>query len=238
MFFFALLLLMSLNIFAAISEDAVFLQATKPLFIPVFLVFYFIKNKIINLLFVLFLVSSFVGDAAFVFVSSYTVEKSSNLMYFMSYICLIGIIVSKFNLVKIDKVVGIYLVFMFLINAYFLYLLYKILKIMIADNAEVLIFGLKSASLIILLLVSFGAYLAKDSALSILFLMLGLCFFFSDILNYITSYYLYDWRFVMIDRLLHATGLFFLFNYIAEANKIVKEPAVNQGRVPSENLLA
>lgn len=239
-FFFALLLLIAFNVFAVFIEDVVILESSKPLFIPTFLIFYFIRNKFSNILFVLFLLTSFFGDTAFAFVSDGALEKSSNLMYFVSYMCLIVIIISKFNFTKIDKVVGFYLLFILSINAYFLFTLYNVLKTIIADSSEVLLFALKGASLIVLLFVSFAVYLTKESKLTILFLMLGLCLFFSDMLNYINIYYISDWRFVAFDRVLHAIGLFFLFNYIAESSKMkVKTvPAGKEEVVSSENILA
>jgi hypothetical protein len=239
-FFFALLLLIAINLFAVFSEDVVVLESSKPLFIPAFLIFYFIRNKFLNVLFVLFLLTSFLGDTAFSFASESTLEKCSNLMYFLSYICLIAIILYKFNFTKIDKVVGFYLLFILLINAYFLFTLYNILKTIIADSSEVLLFALKGASLIVLLFVSFAVYLTKESKLTILFLMLGLCMFFSDVLNYVNIYYISDWRFVLLDRVLHAIGLFFLFNYVAESSK-VQVKRVQAGKedvVASENILA
>lgn len=233
-FLFALLLLLAANAIAFITEDAVILESTKPLFIPVFLIFYFIKNKLSGLLLILFLCTSFLGDTAFAFIGKNALEKSSNLFYFIGYLCLIFIIISKFDFAKIDKVIAVYLVLMLFINAYFLFTLYSVLKANIADNDEVLVFALKSASIITLLFVSFGVYLAKESKASILFLILGLCFFFSDILNYINIYYIYDWRFVMLDRVLHALGLFFLFNYIVESNKTEKKVILKEAVVLRE----
>ena len=242
MFFFALLLLIALNVFAVVIEDSVFLEATKPLFIPVFLIFYFLRNKIPSLLFVLFLISSFLGDLAFSFITINDIEKVSNFMYFISYLCLIGIIISKFRLAKIDKIIGAYLLLIFLINSYFLYTIYSILKTIISDSSEVLVFGLKCTTLIILLFVSFIVYLTRESKLSILFLMLGLCLFFSDVLNYINIYYIYDWRFVMLDRVLHAVALFFIFNYMSESSQIVKKVVlkekIKEEVMSSENILA
>lgn len=238
-FFFALFLLIALNVLGVVSNDSVVSESIKPLFVPVFLIFYFLKNKLSSFLFGFFLLCSFLGDAAFVFINEATLEKSSNFMYLISYLCLILIIVSKFNLSKIDKVVGVYLLFIMLINAYFLFTLYSLLKTIIADSAEVLVFALKGAAVVVLLFVSFAVYLTKESKLTILFLMLGMCLFFSDILNYVNIYYIYDWRFVLMDRICHALGIFFLFNYIVESkSEKVKVKVLKEHVVSSENLLA
>lgn len=236
MFFIALLLLIALNILAVISNDVVVSESVKTLFVPVFLIFFFLKNKLSNFIFALFLLSSFLGDAAFVFVSNIDLEKISNFLYFISYICLIVIIISEINLLKIDKVVGVYLLLIMLINAYFLFILYSLLKTIITDSAEVLVFALKSAALIVLLFVSFAVYLTKESKLSILFLILSMCFLFSDIINYVTVYYIYDGRLVLLENVSHALGIFFLFNYFVEFSLIKKE--VKEKRtLPSENLM-
>ena len=236
--FFALFLLIALNVFSAISEVNVVLEFVKPLFIPVFLICYLIKNKLSNVVFVLFLMASFFGDVVPVLLESASVEKTSNGMYFISYLCLIFMIATNFKWGKIDKVIGAYLLLIFLINSYFLFTLYSVLKTIISDNTEVLLFGLKSAAVIILLFVSFGVYLTKESKRSILFLMLSLCLFFSDVFNYINIYYVYDWRFAMLDGALHAVGIFFLFNYIIEANKITEKEAAKEVLTPSQKAMA
>lgn len=63
----ALFLLIVLNVIGAVSEDALFLQSTKPLFVPVFLIFFYIKNKAIGIPFILFFLYSFLGDSASMF---------------------------------------------------------------------------------------------------------------------------------------------------------------------------
>jgi hypothetical protein len=96
--------------------------------------------------------------------------------------------------------------------------------------------------LIFLVFMSFAVYLGKQTKTSILFLIMAMCFVFSDILNYINHYYIYNWSILMIDRLLHATGSFFVFKYIMESNKIPKEKYVekesNEEVFSSDNLLA
>lgn len=225
-FLCVLFLLILLNVFASYSENSLLLQITKPLLVPVFVMFYFIKNKYINLVFVVFLWLSFVGDFSSVFVTNNSVMKFSSFIYFLSYITLVAYIISKFKRIRIDKVVATYLLVVVSINSYFLYELFGILKTLITDATEVNLFALKSVSLIALTFMSFVAYLNADTKQSILFLFTTLCFVFSDVLHYISNYYIYNWSFVMLDHVLHIIGLFFLFNFMIEDNRLRKKQLV------------
>ena len=236
-FFVALFLLVVMNVVGAISEDPLFLQSTKPLFIPVFLIFFFIKNKTIGIPFSLFLLYSFIGDSASMFFSNETLIKASSVMYFLSYLCLVSFMIPKFNIVQFNKVIAIYLVFVVLINMYFLYAIYGVLKTIIPDTLEVFIFAMKSISLVVLVTVAFGVYLNSETKLSILFLVMALSFVFSDVLNYVSQYYLYHWSFVMVERILHVAGLFFLFNYILEYNAIPRKKIEKERNIASKNIL-
>ncbi|MGE5944504.1 MAG: hypothetical protein ACM31G_09215 [Flavobacteriales bacterium] len=220
--FFALLLLIISNVYAAYSEEPFFLSISQAIVIPFFLIAFLIKNKILNLVFISFLVFSFFGDTSGLFFVNDSTTNVSNTMYLFSYMALIVIGVSKFELVNIDKVIGFYLLGIFLINGYFLFTLCSMLSILITDGTEMILFGTKSMALMLLVFISFAVYLGKQTKASILFLIMAICFVFSDILNYIEHYYVYNWSILMIERLLHIAGLFFAFYYIIEVNKVPK----------------
>lgn len=228
LFFFALLILLTLNVFISYSENPLLLDLSKTLFIPFFLIMYFIKNKTLSLTFISFLVFSFFGDCSALFFAYDSVTNTSNIMYLLSYISLIVMSISKFKLADIDKVVGLYLLMILLINGYFLLTICNILSALITDGTEMILFGAKSMTLVFLVFISFAVYLGKQTKTSILFLVMAICFAFSDILNYITHYYIYDWSILMIDRLLHITGVFFAFKYSIEASKIPKEKRIEK----------
>jgi len=225
-FICVLFLLISLNVFASYSENGLLLQITKPILIPVFVMFYYIKNKYINSVFVVFLVLSFIGDFSSVFSSNNGLLKFSGFSYFLSYITLLVYIISKFKRIRVDKVVAIYLLVVISINSYFLYELFGILKTLITDTTEMNLFALKSVSLIALTFMSFIAYLNADTKQSILFLFTALCFVFSNVLFYISSYYIYNWSFVMLYHVLHIIGLFCLFNFMIGENRLRKKQLV------------
>lgn len=237
-FFGALLLLITVTILGTYSEDVLALQITKALFIPVFLIFFFIKNKALSLPVISFFIFSFLGDASLAFFENDIFIKASSAFYFLSYICLIGIAISKFKFFEVDKVVGTYLIVVFLINAYFLYTLYGILKAIVPDSLEVFLFGVKNISLILLIFLAFGKYLANDTKPSILFLMVALCLVFSTILNYVSLYYVYNWSFVMLERVIYAIGIYLLLNYVMEENKSARILDKPQNSYNSDNIFA
>jgi len=96
---------------------------------------------------------------------------------------------------------------------------------------------MKSISLIVLVVIAFGVYLNSETKLSILFLIMAISFVFSDILNYVSHYYVYHWSFIMLDRILHVIGLFFLFNYIIEYNKVPKIRDVKEEKFITKKIL-
>ena len=237
-FLCVLSLLILLNVAATVSENELFLRLTKPLFVPVLLTYFFRRHKYLNVIIAFFLLFSFAGDIASVFPENLILVKVSSLAYCLSYICLISVAVMRVKTLNFDKIIGVYLVVVFAINAFLLFKLFNVLKHYIPESAEITLFGIKSVSLIILAFVSFVVYLNNDSKKSILFLMMALCFVFSDVLFYISNYYLYNWSFVMIDRVLHGIGLFFLIQYIIEVNRSRKKKLVKQRRMSSKEIIA
>ena len=192
------------------------------LFIPVFLIFYLVKYKSLKVVFISFLLFSFLGDVSLTFFSNETFVKISSILYFLSYLYLIVMVIPKFKLLKVDKLIGVYLFGVFVINIFFLYTLFSILKVIIPDGTEVLLFGLKSLSLIVLAFISFGVYLNTQTKQSILFLVAVIFMAFSTILNYVNLYYLYHWSFEMLYRALYGVGLYFIFRYTIADNKYKK----------------
>ncbi|MDO5981193.1 hypothetical protein [Flavivirga spongiicola] len=237
-FFGALLGLIAINFFVTFTQDSLMLKSTMALFIPVFLIFYLVKYKSLRVVFISFLLFSFLGDMSLTFFSNETFVKVSSILYFLSYLYLITMVIPKFKLLKVGKLIGAYLLGVFVINIFFLYTLYSILKVVIPDHTEVLLFGLKSLSLIVLAFISFGVYLNTQTKQSILFLVAVVFMAFSTILNYVNLYYLYHWSFEMMYRTLYGVGLYFIFRYIIADNKYKKTIYELRERLSSENILA
>lgn len=215
------------------------MQTTKSLLIPVLLILFLFKYKVLNLPLISFFIFSFLGDVSLAFFENEILTKASSVFYFLSYMCLIGIVVSKFNFIKIDKVVGAYLILVFLINTYFLFTFYGILKAVVPDSVEVLLFVVKSVSLVLLLFLAFGKYLANDTQSSILFLMMTLCLVFSTILNYVNVYYVYSLNIVILERVIYAVGIYLLLSYVLEERKnSISEKTPYQDSYNSNNIFA
>lgn len=238
-FFCVLLLLLALNFFSTFINDDLLMNSSIALFIPVFLIFFFLKNNYMGFAFVSFLIFSFLGDISYYFFPEDSVLKTSSILYILSYTQLLIIVLPRFKIFKVDKLIAIYLLVVFAINLYFLYTIYEILKIIIPDQNEVLLIGVKSLTLIILAFISFAVYLNTQTKQSILFLVATICFAFSAIINYVNYYYLYDWSFVMLNRATYILGLYLLFKYFIIENKMRKPKEVKAGETfSSDNVLA
>lgn len=238
-FFCILLLLLALNFFSAFIKDDLLMNSSIALFIPVFLVFFFLKHSYISFAFVSFLLFSFLGDISYYFFPKESIIKASSILYILSYTQLLVIILPKFKVYEVDKLIGIYLLVVIAINLYFLYTIYEILKTIIPGQNEVILIGLKSLTLIILGFASFAVYLNTQTKRSILFLFATVCFGFSAIINYVSYYYLYDWSFVMLNRATYILGLYLLFKYLIIENKLRRPIEVNENeKFSSDNILA
>ncbi len=218
-FFYALLVLLIISFLVTFIGDSLLLKTAMALFIPTFLICYVLNYKSLGVIFISFLIFSFLGDLSVSFFSEETLTKVSSILYFLSYLYLIVTITPKFKLPETDKLIGVYLLGVFLINVFFLYTLYSVLSVIIPDRTEVLLFGLKSMALIVLAFISFGVYLNTQSKQSILFLVAVIFLGFSAILNYVNLYYLYHWSFEMLHRVLYGIGLYFIFKYVIEINR-------------------
>ena len=240
LFFCVLLLLIAINFLGAFYHKELFMQTASLLFIPVFLLVFLIKYKKLSLPFISFLVLSFLGDISSVFLNNDTTFYISNILHALSFVYLLLIVIPKFKLFNLDKIVGLYLVVVFFINIYFLFALQGVLKSTISDDIEVNLFTAKSLVLIILAFLSFGIYLNTQTKRSILFLASSVCFGFSTIIDYVNLYYFYDWNFIMLHKILYALGLYFLFSYAMIENYVKKfEPVeIKEETYPSDNILA
>lgn len=223
LFLCALILLIALNTIGVLTNDALIMKTATPLFIPVFLIFFYIKYNTLGIAFFSFLLFSFLGDVSSMFFSDEALIEASSILYIISYVYLLIMIAPKFKFWEVNAIVGTYLLVVFSISLYFLYILYSILQTIVPNPTEVLLFGAKCLVLIFLGFVAFAVYLNTQTKQSALFLTAVIFFGLSVILNYITLYYLYNWSFELIQRLLYALALFVMFKYIMILN-FTKKP--------------
>ncbi len=212
----ALILLIAINVIAVFLEDSFFMKSVMPLFIPVFLIFFFMKRNTLGIVFISFLLFSFLGDITTMFLYEEHIIEISSILYAASYICLLVMVVPKLKLIKPNLVITAYLLIVLSITLYFLFVIYGLLQAVVPNSNEVLLFGVKSLVLIILGFVSFTVYLSTQSKQSALFLTSIIFFGLSSILNYVNLYYLYDWSFELLHKLLYAIALFVMFSYVMD----------------------
>ena len=236
----ALILLVGMNALGYFVQDMLIIQSVKPLCVPVFLIFFFVKYNALGLPFISFLLFSFLGDASFLFFSDETLIQASSILFLLSYLFLLMMVLPKFKISEVDKITGVYLFVVFLIALYFLYIAYGLLQIIVDNTHEVLLFGIKNLTLILLTFISFGVFLNTQSKQSALFLTGVIFFALSETLNYVTLYYLYDWRFVLLQRVIYAIALYVMFKYIMVKHIPTKKPKPIQlnARYSSDTVLS
>lgn len=232
-FLCALILLIALNTFGVLTNDALIMKTAMPLFIPVFLIFFYIKYNTLGIAFISFLLFSFLGDSSLMFFNEEALIQASSILYLISYVYLLIMIAPSFKLLEVNVLIGSYLLVVFSISLYFLYVLYEILQTVVPNQSEVLMFGITCLVLIILGFISFAVYLNTQTRQSALFLTAVIFFGLSVILRYINLYYLYNWSFELLYRLLYALALFVMFKYIITLNitKKTKKVLLNKNYV-------
>lgn len=235
----ALLLLISVNVFGYATQNMLLMKTVMPLFIPVFLIFYFVKYNTLRIVFITFLLFSFLGDTSAMFFSDDSIIQTSSILYLLSYLYLIIMAAPKFKIREVDKLIGAYLLVVFVITLYFFYVIYSVMQTVILNPTELLLFGIKSLTLILVTFLSFAVFLNTQTRQSVLFLTAIIFIDFSVIMNYINIYYLYDSSFELLQRVLYAVGIYVLFKYnmIAYLNKKPKPIPLNES-YSSDNLLA
>lgn len=164
--------------------------------------------------------------------------KISGMLYLLGFLCLIGVTIPRFKVLRLDKIIGVYLIGVFSINLYFLYTLYTVLDTMVPDSSQVMLFAVKSLALILLAFLAFGVYLSTQSKQSVLFLIGIIFMMFSSAMEYINLYYVYHWSFEMLGEILYVSSLYFIFRYIMSNNKIKKAAKINETFASSDNILA
>ncbi len=219
-FFNVFFILTTLIIFSSVVKNQMITKTIYPLLVPVFLIFFFVKQKYFNIPFISYLIFAFLGDVSFMFFYGELHLKVSSVLYIIGILYLIGMIIPKLRIHRLDKVIGGYLFMVFCISLYFLYCLYVELNMSITNTNEILLFVIKSLSLIVLSFVAFSFYLSTQSKQSVLFLTGVIFLGFSIALGYINMYYVYHWSFEMIDKILYVASLYFMCRYMGVEQKV------------------
>ncbi|MBD0823117.1 hypothetical protein [Aestuariibaculum marinum] len=231
-FVLALWLLVAVSFIAALTSNASLVTYSLLLYVPLFSVAYFFKYKSLQFSFIAYLLFSFLGDASNLFFSENMLTKASSVFYFLGFMYLLIMILPKFKVSEIRALVGSYLVGVFCIIMFFLFQIYSILNVVLNSATEVQLFAVKSLSLVVLGLISFGVYLNTQTKVSVWFLIGVGSLFVSVVLNYVNLYYFYHLGFVAVERILYASALYFLFKYaISDKMQIQDSKEINTNNV-------
>lgn len=203
-----------LNFVASYDGLAVLSKITKVVTVPLVLLYFFSKrNFMANIFFTIFLLMFF-GDLSSVFNVNELVSKLSKTAYLGSYLLLVFILIGKLRRVKFEGLISWYLIFIFVLNTYFMYVLFSLIQDNFSDSVNMVLYVSRGITILIMGFLAFAVYLSKENAQSILFLVLSFCFIFSDVLFYISDLYVYYWLFEFFERTLHIIGLFLLYVYV------------------------
>ena len=211
-----------INGIAIYFSNAMISNITKITCILVLLSLYFMVHQRMANVFLTIFLFSFIGDAFYVFNLGDLSSKLSTTFYLGSYCLLVFVLLGKFKRIKYEGLVSIYLIIVLLLNSYFMYILYGMLKDSFSDNVNLVLSICHGVLLIAMSFLAFAVYLSQETTQSIIFLVMVCCFVFSDILNYICSLYVYYWVFEFVANMLHLLSLALLYTYVYNHHKIVK----------------
>ncbi|MEY8848718.1 hypothetical protein AB9K26_07875 [Psychroserpens sp. XS_ASV72] len=198
-------------------------QTVKLITITILLTFYYCQlNKMANVFLVVFLLF-FVGDAFSVFDFGNTSVILAKSFYIGAYLLLIFVLLGKLKKIKFQGLVSYYLIFVLILNSFFLYQLYEVSKDNFIDDTNIVVYTFHGITLVALMYFAFVVYLSKETGQSITYLLMVFCFVFSDVLNYICNLYIHFWLFEVFERTLHILGLFMLYKYVYDYHTLTDE---------------
>jgi len=203
-------------------ENTLIPNITRITSIIVLLTIYFmVRQRMANVFMTIFLFS-LLGDGFYVFNIGVLSSKLSTTFYLGSYCLIVFVLLGKLRRIKYEGLVSIYLILVLLLNSYFLYVLYGVIKENFSDDVNLVLSICHGVTLIAMMFFAFAVYLSQETTQSIIFLVMVFCFVFSDVLKYICDLYVYFWLFDFIANMLHLASLVLLFTYISNHHKIIK----------------
>ncbi|MCK7590843.1 hypothetical protein M0G43_09680 [Subsaxibacter sp. CAU 1640] len=216
------IMIFTINGIAAYYGNSLVPNITRITSILILLTLYYIyRNRMANVFLTIFLFS-FLGDLFYVFNLGELSSKLSTTFYLGSYSLLVFVLLGKFKRIKYEGLVSIYLIVVFLLNSYFLYVLYGVIKENFADNINMVLSVCHGIILLAMTFFAFAVYLSQETTQSIIFLVMVFCFVFSDVLTYICNMYVFFWVFEFVSNMLHLASLILLFTYVYNHHKIIK----------------
>ena len=215
-------LLSLINVFAAFAEDILLFRIAKLIAIPTLLILYFNNMRYMANVFFFTFIFFFLGDLFVVFNFNEFASQLSMGFYTLSYLLLIFVLFGKLKRVRFEGLVSMYLILVFLLNSYFLYVLYEVIQDSLTERINLILIVCRGISLIGMSFLAFAVYLSRESKQSIIFLTMAFCFVFSDVLYFVNTLYVYYWLFELLDKLLHLFGFTMFFIYVTNHHRISK----------------
>ena len=209
------LLLVSLKFISFFAYGEKLLRLFEPwliLSILFLFIYNYPKTSLVLKGFILFAV---IGDITGLFDMTIKGIEIASIAYSLGYICLIYEAIFRIKKIKINLLIGAYLVFVFCINAYFIYVLYDIFKLAIVNDMELILIVVRLVALLLFALFSFTLYLSSETRYSILMLLMSISLIFSDVLYLINEYYLYFWIFDLVSKFLYLVTFYCLYLYVS-----------------------
>lgn len=207
------------NVIAFFTKADKLLQLIEPLLLLPILVFFFYKYAKIRLVLIGFLIFAIIGDLSSLFDMKANGVGIDAIAYCLGYLCLMYEAIYRIKKLNISVLIGLYLVVVFIINSYFLYVFYSVLKESIVNSFELSLVVVRVVSLLLFSLFSFTVYLSSESKQSILLLLMSISLAFSDVLYLVTEYYMYYWIFDFISKSLYLVTFYCFYQYIVNHKK-------------------
>ncbi len=209
-----LVLIVSLNLLCSYYGLSVVTKTTALTIVPIVLTVYFYRQKIManifSVIFMLYFFGILFNAVGHLGLSS----KLSESCFTGAYLLMIFVLLGKLKDVKLERFVSWYLAVVFFISTYLLYLLFTGLKDSFQDNVILTLMVSKGVALLVMAFLAFAIYLSKETAQSIIFLIVVCCFVFSDVLGFITTSYIQFWLFEAVQRIFQSLGLILACIYV------------------------
>ena len=189
-------------------------KAVTLVIIPLLLAVYFYRQRIMaNIFFTIFFLY-FLG-MLFNALDHLSISAKLSESFFLGvYFLFIIVMIGKLRDVKFEGLVSTYLIVSFLVNAFFMYVLFNAFKDSFADSVILTLSISKGIALLIMAFLAFAIYLSRETAQSIIFLVIACCFVFSDVLSFITTMYIEYWLFDGIQKIVQVVGLLLSYIYV------------------------
>jgi hypothetical protein len=222
------LLLFFFKIFSFLTGNPDFARYTEPWILLAILVLFIYKYPKIHTLLKGFILFALLGNVSMLFDIQIQGVQLQTIAYCIGYLCLLYEAIFRIKKLKINFIIGLYLLFVFTINAYFIYVLYEIFKEVIINNLELSLIVVRLVSLLLFALFSFTLYLSSETKQSILLLLISISLIFSDVLFLINEYYLSYWIFDLLSKSLYLMTFYCLYLYISGLYRKKSNPVLTE----------